>query len=138
MLLSFKKRFIAPIQLGIKVFTLRKRRKIRPKIGETIHMYSGLRTKNTQFISNKDSLRSIQNVRLTISSVCIHERTFFKIKIFVDRRKLSRDEICEFVKFDGFTDISDFCNYWLTDEKGKKKSRTGALMELYHWTDLKY
>jgi len=140
MLLGFKKQFIEPIQIGTKVFTLRKRRKVRPKIGETIHMYSGLRTKNTTFIGNKEKLVSIQNVRILIK-VDHHDPygdTHYIVRIFVDRRRLRFGEIIDFIRFDGFKDVAEFIKYWLTDEKGKRKTRTGALMELYHWTDLKY
>lgn len=139
MLLGFKKRFKEPIQLGTKVFTLRKRRKVRPKIGETIHMYSALRTKHTELISNKEKLISIQNVRIAIQKrEFIDNLDEFRIGIYVDRRKLSRDEIEQFAQFDGFNSVSEWAEYWLTDEKGKLKERTGALMEMYHWTDLKY
>lgn len=41
MLLGFKPRFIDPIQIGTKVFTMRAKRKNKPKIGETLYMYTG-------------------------------------------------------------------------------------------------
>lgn len=131
MLLGFKKQFTLPIQIGTKVFTLRKRRKVRPKIGEQIYMYSGLRTKHTEKISDLEKLMGIQNVRLTIKR--LNNFTKYEIKIYVDRRKLTAKEVEAFVKFDGFKTIIEWADYWLN---GKK--RTGALMEMYHWTDLKY
>jgi hypothetical protein len=134
MLLGFKKQFEKPIQIGTKVFTLRKRRKVRPKIGEQLHMYTGLRTKRCELISNKDKLISIQNVRLMITNInpTTGARGTF-VEIFVDRRRLTVPEVEQFVKYDGFRSVREWADYWL-----EGKDRTGALMELYHWTDLKY
>jgi hypothetical protein len=139
MLLGFKKRFGPPIQIGTKVLTMRKRRKVRPKIGETIYMYSALRTKHSELISDKEKLMSIQNARIMIEDRLTNDRMPFSIRIVIDGRTLTQSEISEFVKYDGFTDEADFCRYWLSIP-GKKtlKKRTGALMEIYHWTDLKY
>ncbi len=142
MLLGFKKRFKEPILFYSKVFTIRKRRKKQPKIGETIHMYTALRTKHCELISNKEKLKSIQNVRITIDKHPIEFRTGtgvgYNIRVIVDGRSLFGQELEEFYTFDGFKNYQDWAEYWLTDEKGKKKSRTGALMQLFHWTDLKY
>jgi hypothetical protein len=135
MLLGFKKRFVDPILIGTKVFSLRKRRKVRPKIGEAMHMYTALRTKYCQLITNKEKLMSIQDARVTIRR---KNTAGYDIRIWIDRRRLSELEISQFVIYDGFTDRKDFAEYWLTDERGKKKNRTGALLEQYHWTDLTY
>jgi hypothetical protein len=138
MLLGFKKRFADPIKIGTKVFTIRKRRKVRPKVGETIHMYSGLRTKHTELISNKEKLQSIQTVRILIKRWQEPDNGpwEYEISVFVDRKYVK--DIQSFARFDGFKNMFEWADYWLTDEKGKKKNRTGALMEIYHWTDLKY
>lgn len=130
MLLGFYKQFVEPIQIGTKVFTLRKRRKVRPKIGEKLHMYTGGYNATRTLISNKEKLMSIQNVRVLI------EKKFngdLFVRVYVNRRKLSGIELKDFVKYDGFETIKAWADYWL----GKKR-RTGALVEMYHWTDLKY
>lgn len=147
MLLGYKKRFVEPILIGTKVFTLRARRKVQPKIGEKIHMYTGLRSANCELITNKEKLIGIQNARVLVWVVGSHKNDFkssngnyyvgdhFFIRIIIDGRELSVKEIGEFVEFDGFIDTSDFARYWL---QGKLKKRTGATMQLFHWTDLKY
>jgi hypothetical protein len=138
MLLGFKKRFVLPIQIGTKVFTMRNKRKVEPKIGETIHMYTGLRTKFCERISNKEKLISTQRVRISI----YRHPDLLNVKIFVDGRELNIKEIYEFVKFDGFKDVTDFADYWIessTGKKDKKKvARVGGMLTLYHWTDLRY
>ncbi len=139
MLLGFKKRFAEPIKIGTKVFTMRGDRKVKPKIGETLYMYSGLRTKNTELISNKEKLISRQEVRLMI---IYYSKGISRLDIHVDGRELKSKEIDEFVKFDGFKDRLDFVTYWIESSTGKKIQdkpyRVGGLMNLYHWTDLKY
>jgi hypothetical protein len=129
MLLGFKKQFIEPLIMGSKILTLRKRRKIQPKVGERLYMYYGLRTNHTTLITNQETLRGIQSCRLTIEKL----RNSFKISIWVDRRKLTQAEIEDFVIYDGFTSVTEWATYWLDG-----KMRTGALMQMFHWTDLKY
>ena len=154
--MGFKKRFVEPILIGTKVFTLRRTPKRMPKVMETIHMYTALRTKHCEHISSKEKLVSMQRVRVLIEHITARHEVLphgrpvpmpskvpisecfgqFRIRICVDGKRI--DDIDEFVKFDGFKDTDDFCNYWLTDEKGKKKDRTGALLVMFHWTDLRY
>jgi len=138
MLLGFKKRFKSPIQLGTKVFTMRKKRKREPKIGETMYMYTGLRTNQCEKISDKEKLKSTQNVTVFISQV--KNQRILTIK--VDSRHLTYNEIRVFVGFDGFSNIDDFIDYWLASElKTKSKIKTvriTATLTLFHWTDLRY
>jgi hypothetical protein len=50
MLLGFKKRFAAYVEEGSKTHTIRARRKIAPRVGETCHCYEALRTKHTRLL----------------------------------------------------------------------------------------
>ncbi len=139
MLLGFKKRFIEPIHIGTKVFTMRSiDRKVKPKIGETLHMYSGLRTKDCVKISDKEKLHSIQTVWLNI-----YKKGDSVLYIQVDGRTLDEAEINQFVKFDGFKDENDFAEYWIQSSTGKKIKpkhtyEVKGFLHLYHWTDLKF
>lgn len=108
MLLGFKPRFKEPIQIGIKVFTMRKHRKVMPKIGQTLYMYTGLRTSKCELISNTEKLISTQKAWLKIVHVGYK---LTHLRICIDGRVLSNDEISNFVKFDGFADIYDFAEY---------------------------
>lgn len=138
MLLGFKKRFVNPIQIGTKVFTMRTPRKKEPKIGETLYMYTALRTKFCEKISDKEKLISKQKVVLFIRK---DPSNTYLINIKVDDRFLSENEIVEFVKFDGFTDRLDFATYWLAEQSKVHKKKVTAIrgtLNLYHWTDLRY
>lgn len=133
MLLGFYKQFVDPILIGTKPFTVRKRRKITPKIGETLYMYTGGYNSSRTLITNKEKLISTQSIRITIERKVIDKkRSSTRIDIWIDRRKLSIDEVKIFVRYDGFENIAEWTNYWLG-----KKNRLGALMVIYHWTDLR-
>lgn len=138
MLLGFKKRFIQPIQIGTKVFTMRKPPKRTPKIGESLYMYSGLRTKHCVFISNKEKLISTQKVRIHIYKVS----NYTELTIKVDGRLLKERELSEFVKYDGFIGRMDFVDFWIANTQVKKRKdhavRIAAIVNLYHWTDLRF
>ena len=139
MLLGFKPRFKDPIQMGTKVFTMRGKRKNEPKIGETLYMYCGLRTKNCEKISDKEKLISKQKVRIWIYAVT----NYLEVKIWVDGKQLTAAQLSEFVKYDGFVSVRDFADYWIKSSIGKKPTkkgvyRVGGILTLYHWTDLRF
>ena len=148
MLLGFKKRFVEPIQIGTKVFTMRNKRKTDPIIGETLYMYTGLRTSNCSLISNKEKLVSIQKVEVALRVHVSEKRKItyaddFEIK--VDGRFLELAELPQFVGFDGFESTDDFVSYWMQGLKVKKHFEftpghywNHNELDLFHWTDLRY
>lgn len=131
MLLGFKREFAVPIKKGTKVFTLRFPRKRPANIGETLHMYSDLRTKRTRLISKKFTLKSTQQVYLKLSR---SKDGAFSIYIEVDGKMLEGwSRIFEFMAKDGFHSASDFIKYWLDG-----KEEVSHELDLYHWTDLRF
>lgn len=136
MLLGFKKRFVEPIQIGTKVFTMRGKRKVEPKVGETLFMYSGLRTRECVKIGDKERLISKQQAKLYMQKTKYQNN----IWINIDGRRLTEAEIDEFVRFDGFKDRGDFIDYWMKSSgvKNSPVMRCGGVMQLFHWTDLRY
>lgn len=155
MLLGFKKQFAPKILDGSKKFTIRNRRKVEPKIGDTLHMYTGLRTKHTEKITSEHSLKGIQLVDILIQKQVFSEGTFkgkWSLGISVDGRSLLTGELEYFVRCDGFEGMEDFMEYWIKasgDKKeyfqsGKRKTQltiwTVDLKDLvmYHWTDLRF
>lgn len=149
MLIGFKKRFIEPIQIGTKVFTMRNKRKVQPKIGETLYMYSGLRTNNTVKIGDTEKLMSIQEVYISMRrhwvAGAMPKRWYVTaLTVKVDGRALSAEQIQEFVRYDGFTDVPDFAAYWFESSEKAHKAKKNSVnwvrgkLQLYHWTDLRY
>ena len=143
MLLGFKKRFAGPILSGMKPFTLRGvDRKPTPKIGETLHMYTGLMTKNCELITKKEKLVSLQSCYVAIEAYLTNDKKYwYLVSITIDDRKLSLYEVQDFVLLDGFTDIPDFAEYWLNSSGVKSKKlqmrKCSGFMNIYHWTDLR-
>lgn len=138
MLLGFKQRFADPILIGTKVFTLRNPRKNEPKIGETLYMYTGLRTTKSKKITDREKLRSKQKAVISI----IRHNGRYIVKIIIDGRRLFDYEAIQFVRYDGFHDTKDFADYWISTSYAPKKApdncRVNGSMNLYHWTDLRY
>lgn len=141
MLLGFKPRFIEPIEAGVKIHTFRENRKDKrlPKSGETFYMYTGLRTKNCQFISKKHVSCGSQKTRMWIKKTN-HinpegypvETIEFQIHIG-DKRYWSTQEFNEMAINDGFSGTYEFLKYWLN---GRDKVVFSGWC--YHWTDFKY
>lgn len=143
MLLGFKKRFAEPILIGTKVFTIRKKRKQMPKIGETLYMYHSLRTTFSELITNKEKLIKIQPVYVFIRRHKHNKEFSYTLSVKVDgNRYLSDKDLSNFAKYDGFSGLKDFCEYWFkTSLEGKKnKDKITVIkseMYIFHWTDLK-
>ena len=123
MLLGFKKQFAPKILDGSKKFTIRNPRKREPKIGEQLHMYTGLRTKHTAKISSEHSLKGIRLVNIFLEKRVYHQdekKSKFSIGIQVDGSSLSLSQTENFVTCDGFDSTEEFMEYWIK-EKGEKK-----------------
>lgn len=136
MLLGFKERFKQPILDGTKKFTIRERRKIESKIGETLYMYTGLRTSECEKITDKHKLVSIQLVDIEIKIGMFS----ILVSVSVDGRHLRYDELLQFYICDGFNGEVDFVRYWTLvikrNENGLIHLRKKDLV-LYHWTYLR-
>lgn len=137
MLLGFKKRFVPKIYDGSKIFTLREKPKRMPKIGETLHMYTGLRTKQCEFITRDHKLASFQEAVVKIKLIYgIGKKAIgFTVEIKIGKTKLPKAVIdFHFTISDGFKDLNDFVDYWT---EGMKKDVNKELI-MFHWTDFKY
>ncbi len=140
MLLGFKKQFAPKILDGSKKFTIRNPRKVEPKIGETLHMYTGLRTKHTEKITSEHKLTGIQLVDIYIK---MRRNGGGHMDIKVGGRLLTLEESLPFVVADGFDTQFDFAKYWIweqgemaEDAMSWEVSATDLIM--YHWTDLRF
>lgn len=158
MLLGFKKQFAPKILDGSKRFTIRNPRKREPKIGEQLHMYTGLRTKHTQKITSEHTLKGIQLVDIFIQNkhtednIRLNYSIEFTLRITVDGRPLREEEYLRFCIADGFASVSDFQRYWLSEksvltqhfQEGQKRPLMNIYkvdqkdLVMYHWTDLRF
>lgn len=131
MLLGFKKQFVQPILVGTKILTLRKPRKVKPKIGETLYMYTALRTKHCQHITSAHTLKSVQQV--SISILADDENECYKIICIIDGKTMTYAKVKKLAVLDGFKNVTEWMHYWLDG-----KDSVSELLEMYHWTHLKF
>jgi hypothetical protein len=136
MLLGFKKQFAQPILDGSKIFTVREKRKVEPKIGERLYMYTGLRTKDCEKITDEHELTGIQLVSIRVSDI-----SELKVSVWVDGVALGKSAISLFVNCDGFDSKEEFAAFWLA---GVKKNEYGhrvvykADLVMHHWTGFRF
>lgn len=125
---SFQPRFVEPILAGTKDQTIRFPRKVPPKIGGTMHLFTGMRTKACKKIAT-----------VTCTEILTIEISPFLFKGYVhltaandDTSILSEDwQLEAFAKRDGFFSWDDMCIFW--------QETHGALLfqgEVYRWDAL--
>jgi hypothetical protein len=118
--------FVAKIQLGIKRHTLRRGNRWRQ--GMSIHMATGVRTKNyDQFNSNMPELQTCKSVQ-SIKLIRVDDMS--KCRIIIDGRELTLEESQELAWNDGFSCLADF---WIWFDNPDEFPN-----QIIHWTDLKY
>lgn len=143
MLLGFKKQFAPKILAGSKVMTVRQQRKVEPKIGEVLHMYTGLRTRNCEKITSEYTLKGIQSVDFLISKSKTED--LIDMDVFVDRVPLDRYQLEKFALADGFDSAHQLAEYWMStcdpdDIQVLKRSIQASIIDMviYHWSDLRF
>lgn len=117
-----QKRFVPLILGGLKPHMIRKRRKHPTKVGDTLYLFTGLRTKQT--------VRFAETVCTKIQPVYIYP--FRKEIEFVTDLKfftpLSRYEKIELARRDGFNSVGDFFDFF----KRYKNDELGDF-EIIYW-----
>jgi len=123
MLVNFQKFCVSKILDGSKIHTIRRNPKREPKVGEVLHMYCGLRTKNCFPITKQHSIVKIESIEIT------------KFGVKLDGFHIEKTELPEFVRNDGFETIEDFYNFF-----GAEKIINGTPWRgiLIHWTEKTY
>lgn len=106
-LLNFQKRFVRKVERGEKTHTIRAMRKRPIKIGEILHLYTGLRHKGARLIKRVTCHR-VESITI---DACGHEcncDAFIEIAGVV----LSDSEREAFAVRDGFKNVNDMLNFW--------------------------
>lgn len=120
---------------------MRNRPKRTPKEGETLYMYTGLRTKECELIRKDLTLNGWQHIIIFIGvGYIVHKYPGYYIEICINERKLSHEEVEIFCKNDGFEDYYDLAEWFASRNKELMKPGDKFLFEgiLYHWTDFRY
>lgn len=99
---NFKAQFIQPIQNGTKCTTIRPPRSKRPtRVGDTLHLYTGLRTKKAARIG---IYRCV-----AVEPVVINAG---RLEMRINNLACSNRAIAEIARADGFTSIKAFFNFF--------------------------
>ena len=114
MVIGFKKQFVPLIKSGKKIHTIRHDVHQRWKAGMTMHMATGVRTKNYKEFAKKKC----------VSVQFIHIRHYDNIalqwsEVIIDGRKLSDTEVVMLARRDGFTKTAEFFKWFNKDFDGK-------------------
>ncbi len=102
-LYGFKERFAPRILDGSKTHTIRPLRAIADKPGNTLHLYTGLRTKRAKLLMRVPCVK--------VESILMYEDGY-RLAIVVDGSDLEQDECEAFARRDGFTSLADMKSFW--------------------------
>jgi hypothetical protein len=134
MVLGFKPQFVQPILNGTKKHTIREDKHNRWKVGNSIQMATGVRTKKYYEFSN-GFCKGIQKFQIKWDMPFGEEFEGRLFKVFIDDRCMNNNFFHNnelmlevLARNDGFDSVSDFLHWFSEDFEGK----------IIHWTDLKY
>ena len=139
---SFKKRFAGSVRNGRKRQTIRKPRKYPTKPGDTLYLYTALRTKWAKKL-REVTCKSVHRIYIFFNKPYIHispcwnpnpdgKIVLVKGAIISDMYKLN-----EFARADGFKNWEDMKAFWIAEYGVKKGNRKVILRkfegELIKW-----
>jgi hypothetical protein len=110
-LYNFKARFAPRILDGSKCHTIRPLRDRSDKPGNTLHLYTGLRTKSARL------LKRVECVRIEEITIEHHPERFLDddpnlFSVTIDGVVLDRGECEAFARRDGFENFADMMEFW--------------------------
>ena len=126
---NFKKRFAEAVASGAKTQTIRRRRKRPTQPGETLYLWTGLRTKNPR------KLREDNPSCTAVHPLEIHEERA-RVKVKVGAEWVPDVELDAFARADGFVDARDFHLFW-RKEHGLAPHNPLKGFELIQWEAVK-
>jgi hypothetical protein len=106
-LLNFMTRFVPKILAGEKTHTIRAMRIYPIKEGETLHLYTGLRTKKAKLLMRAPCVR-VESIRIKDGAFGDENHA----AIYIDGLELNRDEREMFARRDGFKDMEEMIGFW--------------------------
>lgn len=121
MLLGFKRRFEAAILAKTKRHTIRGKRKVAPRVGETCHCYVNPRQKTMRLLGRWPCVR-VQTVRIErLKSI----DAGYLVGVWVDGWRLKGDELELLARSDGFVSFAEMMEFW--------KGRLPFHGDIIHW-----
>ncbi len=131
MLLGFKSIFAPFVADGSKTHTIRAKRKVRPRVGEICHCYTGLRQKGARLLGRFDCI-GIDDIRIDLP----HDGIAYRVRVLINGQELSEDETRELARRDGFRESCDpiysFGAFW-EEVNGLCCDGPPFVGDLIHW-----
>ncbi len=119
-LYNFKPQFVSLILAGKKTHTIRAPRKGSQDVpGNTMHLYTGLRTKNAKLLGRFPCIK-VESIQ--ISKPPMPDSPGL---VWIDGSPLSEDEVEQLAKRDGFRDFEHMMEFW--------KGRLPFSGFIFHW-----
>lgn len=134
-ILSFKKRFAGKVRNGRKRQTIRAIRKYPIVPGETLYLYTALRTKWTEKL-REVKCKSVQAITIYINSglIDVFETAFDHT---TRTTYTTIENLNGFAKADGFKDWEDMKAFWIA-EHGVKKGKRKAILQPFEGILIKW
>ena len=126
MLLGFKARFAPFVEEGSKTHTIRAKRKIRPRVGETCHCYVNPRQKSMRLLGRFKCIR-VEDLRIEVD---VYKTT---VRLFINGEYLSWDETEEFLWRDGFRGTHMSACLQALEFWGDKLAMGPMHSDIVHW-----
>jgi hypothetical protein len=121
-LYNFMPKFVDLILAGKKTHTIRAIRVHPDEPGNTLHLYTGLRTKKAKLLMRA---RCLAVQRIKISADTVSRREGITCNVWIDGIWLTLDERESLAKRDGFSNFQEMMNFW--------SGRLPFIGHIIHW-----
>jgi hypothetical protein len=111
-LYNFKPQFVSKILAGEKTHTIRPVRANPDKVGNTLHLYTGLRQKGARLLMRVPCVK-VEHIKITHADV------------YIDGNCLEEDEREALARRDGFADWKEMVCFW--------RGRLPFFGQVIHW-----
>lgn len=122
-LYNFQQRFAPFILRGSKRHTIRAHRKHPDTAGNTLHLYTGLRTKTAQLLMRVPCVK-VEEIEI-VSGCSADARCCCSARVIVNGVELTYDECEALAKKDGFPGFAAMKTFW--------KGRVPFAGQIIHW-----
>jgi len=123
-LYNFKERFAPFILDGRKRHTIRATRKVRDRVGNIAHLYTGLRTRKATLLGRYPIIK-IESIEIIPDCPCNQHHCLKPIRVRISDEELSPDECEKLARLDGFENFAEMKAFW--------KGRLPFKGEITHW-----
>lgn len=107
---NFKSRFADKVRSGKKRQTIRKKRKRRTLVGETVYLYTGMRTKKCERLA-VGTVTKVTDILIDVSGTDVFI-VLYDGKADITGHILSVDEMNDLARKDGFDTIQELAKFF--------------------------